>query len=135
MQRRFHISIVAVLAVWPVLLALASPGKEYTEVRLMVTDDKGAPVPKAAITLNFIRGKNMFGKKDRAQWDVKTDSKGVATVPYIPHGKLKVQVFAKGYQTYGEEFDISGDEQTIPVKLLPPQDQYSAHEAPAPKKP
>ena len=95
-----------------------------------IADDKGAPVPKAAVTLNFIRGKNMFGKKDRAQWDVKTDSKGNTTVPFIPHGKLKVQVYAKGFQTFGNEFEIAGEEQVIPVKLLVPQDQYSAHDAP-----
>ena len=72
----------------------ASGAKDYTEIKLVVTDaDKGTPIPKAAITLNFVRGKNVFGKKDRAQWDVKTDSRGNATVPFIPRGKLKVLVF------------------------------------------
>jgi uncharacterized membrane protein len=101
---------------------------EYTEVRLVVTDaEKGTPVPKAAITLHFIRGKSFLGKKDRADWDVKSDSKGNVTVP-IPAGKLKVQVYAKGYQTYGEEVEVSGEEKVIEVKLLHPQDQYSAHD-------
>jgi hypothetical protein len=108
---------------------------EYTEVRLVVTDaEKGTPVPKAAITLHFIRGKNFLGKKDHADWDVKSDSKGNVTVP-IPAGKLKVQVFAKGYQTYGEEVEVSGEEKVIEVKLLHPQDQYSAHDGKDGKQP
>ncbi len=111
-------------------LAQKAATGDYTEVRLVVTDsEKGTPVPKAAVTLHFVRGKNLFGKKDRADWDVKSDSKGNVTVP-IPAGKLKVQVFAKGYQTFGEEFEISGEEKVIEVKLLHPQDQYSAHDNP-----
>ncbi len=107
---------------------------DYTEVRLVVTDsEKGTPVPKAAITLHFIRGKNIFGKKDRADWDVKSDSKGTVMVP-IPQGKLKLQVYAKGYQTYGQDVEISGEEQVIEVKLLHPQDQYSAHDGPSESK-
>ena len=119
--------VVLLMAPLAALAQNAAKG-EYTEVRLVVTDaEKGTPVTKAAITLHFVRGKSIFGKKDRADWDVKSDSKGNVTVP-IPAGKLKVQVYAKGYQTYGEEFEVSGEEKVIEVKLLHPQDQYSAHE-------
>ena len=127
-----------VLVLFAAVLAapLVSAGKkDYTEVTLVVTDKtQGTPVTKAAVTLHFIRGKNMFFKKDRAEWDVKTDSKGRVVVPFIPNGKLKVQVYAKGYQTYGEEFEITGEQQTIDVKLLPPQAQYSSHEPTTPSK-
>jgi hypothetical protein len=128
-MRRFGKSVAAVaLLLLPVAVLAQRAASEYTEVRLVVTDaEKGTPVPKAAITLHFIRGKNVFGKKDRADWDVKSDSKGNVTVP-IPAGKLKLQVYAKGYQTYGQEVEISGEEKVIEVKLLHPQDQYSAHE-------
>jgi hypothetical protein len=130
-MRRFATSVIALALLMP-LAALGQKATkgDYTEVRLVVTDsEKGTPVSKAAITLHFVRGKNMFGKKDRADWDVKSDSKGQVTVP-IPTGKLKIQVYAKGYQTYGEDFEISGEEKVIEVKLLHPQDQYSAHEGP-----
>jgi len=92
-MRRFWSSWAGLALLVLPLAALAQKG-EFTEVRLVVTDsEKGTPVPKAAITLHFVRGKNLFGKKDRADWDVKSDSKGNVTVP-IPAGKLKVQVFA-----------------------------------------
>ena len=120
---------VVVLSTLAALPLAARAAKDYTEIKLVVTDaEKGQPVPKAAITLTFVRGKNVFGKKDRAQWDVKTDSHGTAVVPFIPRGKLKVVVFAKGYQTFGDEFEVAGEEQTIPVKLVLPHGQYSVHD-------
>ncbi len=120
----------ALLLLLAAALPLSAGGKkDYTEIKLVVTDsEKGTPIPKAAVTLTFVRGKNLFGKKDRAQWDVKTDSRGNVTVPFIPHGKLKVVIFAKGYQTFGDEFEIAGEEQTIPVKLAVASGQFSVHE-------
>ncbi len=118
-----------------VLVALAAPplasAKDYTRVRVQVLDaEKGTPVPRAAVTLKFIRGKKMFVKKVRAEWDVKTDSHGSVELPEIPSGKVRVQVFAKGYRTFGDDFDVSGDEQTITVKLVRPGAQFSSHETP-----
>lgn len=133
------IRTVAIMTLLAAMPGSALSNKDYTEVKLVVTDsDKGHPVPKAAITLTFVRGKNIIGKKDRAQWDVKTDSHGMVTVPFIPRGKMKVVVFAKGYQTFGDEFEIAGEEQTIPVKLVLPHGQYSVHDGavePEAKKP
>ena len=48
-------------------------------------------------------------------------------IPSVPQGKIQVQVIAKDYQTFGQNFDIDEDEKTIDVKLNPPQPQYSAH--------
>ena len=112
-------------------LPVAAADKEFTDVKVVVTDaQKGSPIARAAVTLKFIRGKNIFRKKDRAEWDVRTNSQGQVAVPAIPAGKLRVLVVAKGYQTFGEDFDVSGDQQTISVKLGRPADQYSAHETP-----
>ncbi len=134
-----------VLAFLILVVAAAGPAtakKEYTDVKVVVVDaEKGTGVPRAAVTMKFVRGKTMFIKKDHAEWDVKTDSKGQVQVPGIPAGKLLLLISAKGYQSFGGEFDISGDEQTLNVKLNRPVAQYSAHDTPgeapkeAPKKP
>ena len=124
------------------LLAMAAAGplaakKDFTDVKLVIVDgEKGTGVPRAAVTLKFVRGQKLF-KKDRAEWDVKTDSKGQVQVPGIPAGKVMVQISAKGFQSFGGEFEISGDEQTLNVKLARPVAQYSAHDTPgeAAKKP
>ncbi len=124
------------MKLWVLATLLALPlsavaEKKYTDVKVVVTDaQKGTPVARAAVTLKFVMGKNLFRKKERAEWDVKTNSEGKVAVPAIPSGKLKVLVVAKGYQTYGQDLDISGDEQIIEVKLGRPTDQFSAHETP-----
>jgi hypothetical protein len=131
-MRRLVITALLLLAAGTPLFAK----KDYTDVKLVVVDaEKGTPIPRAAITLKFIRGKKMFIKKDRAEWDVKTDSKGQVQVPGIPAGKMRVLIYAKGYQSFGEDFDISGEEQTLNVKLARPGSQYSAHDTPGEKKP
>jgi hypothetical protein len=52
----------------------------------------------------------------------------VARIPSIPQGKVRIQVIAKGYQTFGQVFDVNEEEKTIEVKLNPPQPQFSAHQ-------
>jgi len=37
-------------------------------------------------------------------------------------------VIAKGYQTFGQTFEVMEEEKTIEVQLNPPQPQYSAHQ-------
>jgi hypothetical protein len=45
----------------------------------------------------------------------------------VPQGNIQIQVNAKGYQTFGKIFGIDSEEQTVEVKLNPPQQQYSSH--------
>ena len=126
--------LVLVLLLSPAALPLAS-AKDLTDIKVQVVDaEKGTPVARAAVTLKFVRGKTMFIKKDRAEWDVKTDSKGQVEVPAIPSGKLRVLVIAKGFQTFGEDFEIAGQSQTINIKLIRPVAQYSAHDSPEERK-
>ena len=53
--------------------------------------------------------------------------KAKPTFPSIPQGKIRIQVIAKGYQTFGKIFDITEEEKTVDITLNPPQQQYSAH--------
>jgi hypothetical protein len=53
---------------------------------------------------------------------------GVAKIPSLPQGKIMIQVIAKGYQTFGQEFQIAEEAKTIQIKLNPPQPQYSVHQ-------
>jgi hypothetical protein len=39
-----------------------------------------------------------------------------------------IQVIAKGYQTFGETFEVNEPEKTIEIKLNRPQAQYSVHQ-------
>ena len=69
-----------------------------------------------------------LGKAKSTQYELRTNQEGVAHFPPIPHGKIRVQVIDKRYQTWGDVFDVSEEQKTLEVKLNPPQSQYSAHE-------
>ena len=69
-----------------------------------------------------------LGKMVRTTWEMRSSQEGVADIPEMPKGQIRIQVIAKGYQTFGDTFDVSEDERTIEIKLNPPQKQYSSHD-------
>jgi hypothetical protein len=87
------------------------------------------PVDRASVIVTF-EGRSITklgGKKLKTSWEMKTNQEGVVSIPPLPQGHIRVQVIAKGYQTYGEKIEVNEEEKTIEVKLNPPQSQYSAH--------
>lgn len=90
----------------------------------------GNPVERASVVVRFVKGraKMKLGKKIRTTWETRTNQEGVAKIPPVPQGQILVQVIAKGYQTFGQKFDVDEEEKTIQVKLNPPQAQYSSHQ-------
>lgn len=101
-----------------------------SKIRIEVKDLQDKPVDRASVIVKFMDGRSVMklGKGNVKTWELKTNQEGVAKLPAIPQGKIQVQVIAKKYQTFGDVFDINEEEKTIPVKLNPPQQQYSAHE-------
>ena len=105
----------------------ADPPMTRLQIEVKNLNDK--PVERASVMVKFIEGRSIvkFGRKIKTNWELRTNQMGVAKIPPIPQGKILVQVIAKGYQTFGEYYDVDQEEQTIEVKLKPPQPQYSAH--------
>ena len=101
-----------------------------TRLNIEVKTQSGRPVDRASVIVRFIQGRSVvkLGKKIRTTFELRTNQEGSVTVPTIPQGKIRIQVIAKGYQTFGQDFDVSEEEKTIPIALNPPQQQYSAHE-------
>ena len=110
--------------------ALLSADDPMTKLKIEVRTLKDKPVERAAVIVNFVEGRSVvkLGKKIVTHWELRTNQEGVAKVPALPEGKVRIQVNAKNYQTFGQTFDIAGDDKTIVIKLNPPQQQYSAHE-------
>ncbi len=107
--------------------ALADP--PMTALRIEVKSIYGKPVERASVVVRFVEGRSVakFGKKIITHWELRTNQEGVARIPLIPQGKIRVQVIARGYQTFGETFEVKEEEKTIEVKLNPPQTQHSVH--------
>jgi hypothetical protein len=101
-----------------------------TRLRVEVLTHGGRPVDRASVIVDFVEGRSIakLGKKVMKHWEVRTNQEGVARVPALPQGNIRVQVIAKGYQTFGDTFEVNEDEKTITVKLNPPQPQHSEHQ-------
>lgn len=100
------------------------------KLRIEVKNLSDKPVDRASVVVRFVEGRSVvkFGKQVVTNWETRTNQEGVARIPSIPQGKVRVQVIAKGYQTFGQVFDVNEEEKTIAIKLNPPQPQFSAHD-------
>ncbi len=110
--------------------SFAAHAAEMTKLTVSVKNDSGRPVDRAGVIVRFVQGRNYIklGKKIRTTYELRTNQEGEASIPEIPQGTIRVQIIAKGYQTFGQDFDVTEPEKTIEIKLNPPQAQYSAHQ-------
>jgi hypothetical protein len=123
-------SVAGLLAI---VLALAIPllaDEPMTRLRVEVKNHNAKPVQRAAVVVRFVEGRSVakLGKNVIKHWELRTNQEGVARIPSIPQGKVRIQVIAKGYQTFGDTFEVDEEEKTIEIKLNPPQAQYSVHQ-------
>jgi len=107
-----------------------SAAAEMTTLTVEVKTPSGNPVDRASVIVKFVKGraKMKLGKKILKTWETRTNQEGLAKIPPVPQGSIQVQVIAKGFQTFGQIFEIDEEQKTIAVKLNPPQDQYSSHQ-------
>src|SRR5947209_14206417 len=111
------------------LLAAAAWAAPMTRLNIVVKTQSGKPVERASVVVRFVEGHSIvkLGKAIRTTFELRTNQDGEAKIPTIPQGKIRIQVIAKGYQTFGEVFDVTQEEKDIDIKLNPPQQQYTAH--------
>ncbi len=106
-------------------LAFAKDPKPEAKLNfIVVKDDNGKPVRNAAVILHAVYND---GKQHRGGLELKTDGEGKASIEGIPYGTLRVQVIAAGFQTYGEDFEVTQTSQDFTIKLKRPQQQYSIY--------
>jgi hypothetical protein len=107
-------------------IATAGEKESLATVNFLVLKEfNGKPLRNASVILHPV-DKN--GKQKPTGAQLKTDSQGKTSYPGIPYGKVRVQVIAPGYQTFGEDYDISKDTHEIEIKLKRPQEQFSIYE-------
>jgi len=113
---------VSVLIGWGSARADDTPSSTLSFV--VLKDYNGKPVRNAAVVLHPV---NTHGKQQRGGFELKTDGEGKTHFEGVPYGKMRVQVLAPGFQTYGEDYDIGSPTMEITVKLKLPQNQYSIY--------
>ncbi len=107
-----------------------SRGRKYKApmdtARIEVTvlrDVNGKPIENAAVIFHPIEG-----EKSKGNMELKTNEDGKAMIDVLPMGDtVRLQIIAKGFQTYGEDFKIEKSEMTREIRLKRPGEQYSIY--------
>jgi hypothetical protein len=92
---------------------------------VVIRDYNGKPVRNASVVMHPVE-KN--GKQSRGGLQIKTDADGKASFDGVPYGKLRVQVLATGFQTFGDDYAVDRPSMEITVKMKRPAGQYSIYE-------
>ncbi len=123
--RAFAFLLILVSCLSPAF-AEKKPAIPLSTVNFMVVrDENGKPVRNAAVVLHPVEEN---GKQARGGIELKTDPDGKAEYDGVPYGKMRIQVLAPGFQTFGNDYDIAHPNEEITVKLRRPEKQYSIYD-------
>jgi hypothetical protein len=121
------VAILALTAAFAVFAQGNHRGRKYKAPpptsRIQVTilrNDDGKPIENAAVIFHLLG--------DKGNMELKTDEDGKSVIDVLPTGSdVLLQVIAKGYQTYGESYQVDKPDMAIEVKLKRPGQQYSIY--------
>jgi hypothetical protein len=121
-------SVLLAAALMSMALAQATLAQDDEEMAvvnfLVLKDHNGKPLRNASVVMHPV-GKG--GKQSRGGLELKCDADGKASFDGVPYGKLRIQVLAPGFQTFGEDYDIGKPIEEITVKMKRPTEQYSIY--------
>ncbi|MFB3814411.1 MAG: carboxypeptidase-like regulatory domain-containing protein [Terriglobales bacterium] len=124
-MRKLAAAAVCALLLLTMYVPAANSGGPLAELTFTVLkEDTGKPIRNASVVLHPV---NKKGKQERGGLQLKTDAEGTTSFNGVPYGKLRVQVIARGFQTFGEDFDINQPKHEIVIKMKRPQEQYSIY--------
>ena len=86
----------------------------------MVRDADSKPIENAAVIFQLVG--------EKGNMELKTNEDGRSVIDVLPTGsKMRLQIIAKGYQTYGQEYMIDKAELAFGIRLRRPGEQYSIY--------
>jgi hypothetical protein len=91
---------------------------------IVVKEANGKPVKNAEIVLHLL---DKEGKQKQDGLELKTHEDGKADTGGIPYGKVRVQVIAQGFRTWGQDIDVIQPSMEITIKLQKPKEQFSIY--------
>lgn len=131
---RFAVSAAVLslsLALLPAAAQTSSRGRNYKapppSAHIQVTvlrDTDGKPLENVAVIFHPIEG-----DRDKGGMELKTNEDGKAIIDVIPIGDtVRMQIFATGYETYGEDYKVDKGEIVKEIRMKRPGKQYSTYE-------
>ena len=101
----------------------APPATMKVDIQV-VRASSGKPIPNAAVIFHPVNEK---GKEEGAM-ELKTDLEGKTALDVIPIGsRVRLQVIANGFQTFGNDYVANADAKQITIKMQSPKAQYSIY--------
>lgn len=88
------------------------PKKLYTD--LVVEVEASGTADKISGAEVLVKSEQPGGGYDSRQ---KTNGRGAARLQHVPQGRVRVQVIARDYETFGDFYTLTSDQQTIKVAL------------------
>ena len=138
MQCRFRYRLSLFAAAFGLIVTLLAAGaqdapkrgRKYKSppatARIEVTvlrEVNGKPIENAAVVFH-----PMQGEKDKGAMELKTNEDGKTVIDVLPIGDtVRLQIIAKGFQTYGDDYKIDKPEIAIEVRMKRPGEQYSIY--------
>jgi hypothetical protein len=138
MQCRFLCRLSIFVAAFGLVVTLLSAsaqdaprrGRKYkappATARIEVTvlhDLNGKPIENAAVVFH-----PMQGERGKGNMELKTNEDGKTVIDVLPIGAtVRMQIIAKGFQTFGEDYKIDKAEMAIEIKMKRPGEQYSIY--------
>jgi hypothetical protein len=102
-----------------------SPEQKTASINMtVIRNSSGKPVKNAEVVIHLI---DEHGKQKQEGLELKTHEDGKAEASGIPYGKVRIQVIAPGFRTYGEDFSIDQPNHEITIKLQKPVEQLSIY--------
>jgi hypothetical protein len=103
----------------------SAPDQKTASINMTVLrNSSGKPVKNAEVVIHFI---DNHGKQKQEGMELKTHEDGKAEATGIPYGKVRIQVIAPGFRTYGEDFSIDQPNHEFTIKLQKPAEQLSIY--------
>jgi hypothetical protein len=89
----------------------------------ILRDVDGKPLENAAVIFH-----PMEGEKDKGNMELKSNEDGKAVIDVLPLGDtVRLQIIAKGFQTYGQDYKVDKPQIAIEVRMKRPGEQYSVY--------
>ena len=127
---RFLTIAVALLAISGMTLGAQDPphrGRKYKPPpptsRIEVTvlrDADSKPIENASVIFHL--------DGDKGNMELKTNEDGKSIIDVLPTGStMRLQIIAKGFQTYGQDYKIDKSDMTFGIRMKRPGEQYSIY--------
>jgi hypothetical protein len=121
---------VAFLAIVGTILSAQDPprrGRKYKPPpptsRIEVTvlrDADSKPIENASVIFHL--------DGDKGNMELKTNEDGRSIIDVLPMGStMRLQIIAKGFQTYGQDYKIDKSDMTFGIRMKRPGEQYSIY--------